>query len=102
MSSKSKKRAAQKQGASRTSLLIVLGGIILIGAAVLLIVSANSAPPATVEVSGAPSLKVDQEKVDLGNVKLGQTVSVSFLLTNVGDRPLQFTQKPYISVAAGC
>jgi len=102
VSNKSKKRAAQKQSVSSASLLVVLGGLVLIGAAILLIVSANSAPPAAVEVSGAPSLKVDREKVDLGTVKLGQTVSVSFELTNVGDRPLRFTGKPYIQVAAGC
>ena len=104
MSNKSKKRPVHKQSASRTPLLLVLGGIVLIGAAVLLFAASgnNNAPKAAIEVTGAPSLKVDKEKVDLGSVKLGQTVDVSFELTNVGDRQLQFSGKPYIEVAAGC
>ena len=54
------------------------------------------------QVSGGPALQVDQEKIDLGDVPLGETVSVKFEITNVGDQPLRFTQKPYIEVAAGC
>jgi hypothetical protein len=52
--------------------------------------------------SGAPSLQVDQKVIDLGNVSLGKTVSASFVLTNVGDQPLQFTKAPYIELLAGC
>ncbi len=57
---------------------------------------------AAIQVSGSPSLKVDQEKVDLGNVKLGQTVEVKFMLTNVGDETLRFRKAPYIEVLQGC
>jgi len=98
------KRPAPRQRASRTPLLLVIGGAVLVGAAVLILASSGqgSAPKAAIEVTGAPSLKVDKERVDLGNVKLGQTVNVSFEVTNVGDRQLQFTAKPYIEVAAGC
>jgi hypothetical protein len=45
---------------------------------------------------------VDQDKVDLGNVKLGQTVDVKFTLTNVGDKTLRFNKPPYIEVLEGC
>ena len=82
--------------------------ILLLGAGVLLIVGAIFAlkKPGTsraeVEVSGAPSLKVDQQKVDLGDVKLGKTVEVTFQLTNVGDQTLKFTKTPYIEVIQGC
>ena len=62
----------------------------------------NSQPLAAIEVHGAPSLKADQEQIDLGNVSLGQTVQVSFRLTNVGDQPLRFSEKPYIEVVKGC
>ena len=53
-------------------------------------------------MNGAPSLKVDQDKVDLGDVPLGKTVTVSFQLSNVGDQPLRFNQAPYVEVVEGC
>ncbi len=46
--------------------------------------------------------KKTKEQVDLGNVQLGQTVKVSFLVTNVGDQPLRFSDKPYVEVVEGC
>ncbi len=55
-----------------------------------------------VEVQGAPSLKADKEKVDLGSVKLGQTVKVSFRISNVGDKTLNSSEAPYVEVAVGC
>ena len=83
-------------------LLIIVAGAALIGVA--LVGSGNNQSAATVkpQVSGAPALQVDQEKIDLGDVPLGETVSAKFEITNVGDQPLRFTQKPYIQVAAGC
>jgi hypothetical protein len=45
---------------------------------------------------------VDKEKVDLGEVKLGKTVEVSFELTNVGDQTLRFSEQPFIEVKEGC
>lgn len=79
-------------------LLIIGAGVVLIVVALISSNQTTSAP----QVSGGPALQVDKEKVDLGDVPLGQTVNVSFELTNVGDQPLQFTKKPYIEVAAGC
>ena len=57
---------------------------------------------AAIEVHGAASLKVDKEQVDLGDVQLGQTVKVSFQLTNVGDQPLKLSEKPYVELVEGC
>jgi hypothetical protein len=57
---------------------------------------------AAIEVHDAASLKVDQEQIDMGDVKLGRMVEASFLLTNVGDQPLRFTKPPYIEVVEGC
>ena len=78
----------------------------LAGAAILIMAAffAFSKKPAsfTPEVTGGPSLKVDKEKVDLGDVKLGQTVQVSFEISNVGDQPLKFSKAPYIEVKEGC
>jgi hypothetical protein len=63
---------------------------------------ANPGIKAENQVKGSPSLLVDQETIDLGNVPLGQWVTVKFKVTNVGDQSLSFTQKPYVQVAAGC
>ena len=60
------------------------------------------APKAAIEIAGSPSLKVDKERVDLGAVKLGQTVEVKFTLMNVGDQTLRFNKTPYIDVVEGC
>ncbi len=82
--------------------------ILLLTAGLLLIVGAvfafrkPSGPTAGIEVTGSPSLKVDREKVDLGNVKLGRTVEVKFTLTNVGDKTLRFSKTPYVEVLVGC
>lgn len=81
-------------------ILLVAGGLLVVGA--IFAVRKPSEPKAAIEVTGAPSLKVDQEKVDLGNVKLGQTVDVKFKLTNVGDKTLRFTETPYVEVVEGC
>lgn len=82
--------------------LIIVAGVILI--AVIAIGGSNNSTPANYvpEVKGAPALKIDKEKVDLGDVKLGQTVTVLFDVTNVGDQPLRFQEAPYVEVIEGC
>lgn len=52
--------------------------------------------------SGTPVLQVDQEKVDVGDVKLGKTVQVTFQLTNAGTKALRFSKAPYVEVVEGC
>lgn len=81
-------------------ILLAVGGLLVIGA---LIAFKKPAPSlAAINVKGSPSLTVDQEKIDLGDIKLGKTVKVTFKLTNVGDQPLRFSKAPYIEVAEGC
>ena len=83
--------------------LIALGGVALIVVAALDGAARSaSTPAATLEAHGAPKLKVDRDAVDFGNVKLGQTVQVSFEVTNVGDQALRFTEAPYVEVAVVC
>jgi len=82
-------------------ILLFAGGVLLVIGAVSTL-SKPSQPKAAIEVSGTPSLKVDQQKVDLGNVKLGQTVEVKFQIMNVGDQTLRFSKVPYVEVVEGC
>jgi hypothetical protein len=82
-------------------LLLLAGGLVLITGAVFAF-RKPSQTKAAIMISGTPSLKVNQDKVDLGNVKLGQTVDVKFTLTNVGDKTLRFSKTPYVEVVEGC
>ena len=82
--------------------LIIVAGVALIVVALVSGNPATPAAPAAIEVKSTPSLKVDRDKVDLGNVTLGQTVEVKFEVTNVGDQPLSFKEKPYVEVVEGC
>ncbi len=79
---------------------LLLAGALVLGTAALLVW--RGSPSAGTTTSGSPSLKVDQEKVDLGDVRLGQTVSVAFELTNTGEAPLRFREAPYVEVVEGC
>lgn len=81
--------------------LIIVAGVALIVVALL---SSGNLAASTVapQVSGAPALQVDKERVDFGDVKLGQTVEVKFEVANVGDQPLRFTQRPYVEAVEGC
>jgi len=99
--SKSNKMAPRRKSQSKLPLFLIFGGFVLL---VLTMVLTLRKPAATFipSVTGAPSLKADKEKVDLGQVKLGQNVKVAFVLTNVGDKPLRFTEAPYIEVKEGC
>ena len=86
---------------SKYPLFFILGG-----AAILIITAIfafqKTPAPFTPEVTGGPSLKADKVDVNLGDIKLGKTVQVSFELSNIGDQPLKFSKDPYIEVIEGC
>ncbi len=81
---------------------LALAGLFLILGAGWALFGNNSQPKATVEVKGAPSLKVEKSSIDHGNVNLGQQISDVITVTNIGDQPLRFTQAPYLEVKEGC
>mgnify|MGYP001580294274 CR=1 FL=1 len=93
--------ARRNQAPPVVTLLIGLGSLALVAAAVFAF-WAKGATSFTPEGTGAPKLKADKEQMDLGEVKLGQTVEVSFEITNVGDQPLRFRESPYVEVVEGC
>ena len=104
MSQNRSNRYAKKQKEPKKvgALGLVLAGFVLIFMAALALFSPISASLNEAFASGSPDLKVDREKVDLGDVKLGESVSVSFKVTNAGNKTLRFNQDPYVEVIKGC
>ena len=89
----------------RRSLLplwLALAGLVLLGIAGWAISRSNSQVKANIEVKGAPRLKVEQDVIDHGEVKLGDNIRDDIRVTNVGDQPLRFTEAPYNEVLEGC
>ena len=92
----------QKPKPSLMPIWLSLIGVALILFAGWAIWSSNAQSKATVEVKGAPRLKVDKEKIDHGDLKLGTPVKDDVRVTNVGDQPLRFAEAPYVEVKEGC
>ena len=92
MSKKTKKKRQQK---TFPWALVALGGAILVVAVFLLANAANSAS------DGTPNVSVEEQKIDLGYVKLGEYRSLNIKVTNTGDGTLRFKENPYIEVLEG-
>jgi hypothetical protein len=97
---KTKSRRQKKK--SLLPYLIITSGLFLIVFAMVIIGRGKTTPGVGVEVTGRPNLKVDQQLIDFGDVRLGDWVEATFTLTNSGDQPLSFVQTPYIEVLDGC
>jgi hypothetical protein len=91
-----------KQPEKAGPLMVAIAGFVLILMASLALIRPVSNALNDLNGSGSPSLKADQEKVDLGDVKLGKSVSVTFQITNVGNKTLRFSKEPYIEIVKGC
>lgn len=91
-----KKKKYNKQRPNFPWLFVALGGILLLIAAFFL---ANRGGG---DSGGTPSLKVDQQKIDYGYVKFGETKSFAINVTNTGNGTLHFKEAPYIEVLEGC
>jgi hypothetical protein len=74
---------------------IIVFGVILVAAAVLLLTRQG-------DDDGTPQLVVDQQQIDYGYVKFGETRAFEISVTNAGDGALRFKQKPYIEILEGC
>jgi hypothetical protein len=93
-----------KSGKPGVSIFLIGGGVILLLLAVLFIYFGNQPPKSVVplEVSGAPALLVNQERIDFGDVKVDTPVTATFEISNVGDQPLRFSEVPKVEVVEGC
>jgi len=98
----------RRPGGSPWPAMLVLGGIALLAVALYAAYQAGGSAPGakgpgvSVEVSGRPAVKSDQQLIDLGYARLNKPVQASFQIQNVGDQPLRITAAPYIEVLEGC
>jgi len=92
----SKKHKRQKQRKSFPWPLLAIGGVLLI------IASFFFANQGGGDGGGTPSIVVDQQKIDYGDVKFGVNKTFAIKVTNTGDGTLRFKEEPYIEVLEGC
>lgn len=92
----SKKNKRRKQRKPFPWPFVALGGILLIFAALFF---ANQGGD---DGSGTPSIAVDQQQIDYGDVKFGVNKTFAIKVTNTGDGTLRFKEDPYIEVVEGC
>jgi len=90
----SKKHGKQKSGFPWA--LVAIGGILLIVAAFFLASRGGEAG------SGTPTIAVDTQRIDYGDVNFGVNKTFSIKVTNLGDGTLRFQEEPYIEVLEGC
>jgi hypothetical protein len=98
----SQRKKKRKQSQAWVPVTLAVAGLAVLALAFYALRGGNNSSKATIEVNGAPSIQVDKEQVDLGAVKLGQTVEATFQITNAGDQALRFNEQPYIEVVEGC
>ncbi|WKZ52610.1 MAG: hypothetical protein QY329_07700 [Anaerolineales bacterium] len=91
----SKKHRRQKQKKNFPWLLLAIGGVLLVAAVFLF---ANQGG----DGGGTPSIAVDQQLIDYGDVKFNVEKTFSIKVTNTGDGTLRFTEQPYIEIVEGC
>ncbi len=96
MAKKNQKHRKQGQRRKTPWLLVLLGGGLLMLAAVLF---ANRTGDTG---GGTPALAVDQNKIDYGYVKFGETRQFALKVTNTGNGTLRFSEDPFIEVVEGC
>jgi len=94
MARKNQKYRKQKQRKNFPWLFVVLGGGLLLLATLLFARNGDD--------GGTPAITVDQQKIDYGYVKYGETRSFAVKLTNTGDGTLRLKEEPYIEVVEGC
>ena len=92
----SKKFRKHRQKKDFPWVLLIFGGVLLFTAIFLF---ANQDGD---EDGGIPSIAVDQQSIDYGDVKFGVSKSFAIKVTNTGNGKLRFKEDPYIEVLEGC
>jgi hypothetical protein len=91
-----KKYRKQNQRKKFPWALTVIGGVLLIIAAFFF------ARQGSGDGGGTPSITVDQQKINYGDVKFGVNKTFAIKVTNTGDGTLRFKEDPYVEVLEGC
>ena len=97
MSRKSQRKKGQRISLPLAALLG--GGVILVIALVLFNLPGRDGEQAE---NGTPTIAVDQEMIDYGDVKLDTPLAFKIKVSNTGGGDLRFSQEPYIEVVEGC
>ena len=95
MTKKNQKYSKKNRQNNFPWLVAALAGGLLLLAAILFARNGGSG-------GGTPSIAVDQDKIDYGYVKFGETRQFALKVTNTGDGTLRFKEQPYIEVLEGC
>ncbi len=90
----SKKRRNQKK--ELPWLAVIIGGTLLIIVALVIAVNQDS------DDGGTPSVAVEQQVIDYGEVSYNQPIDFTIKVTNTGDGTLRFTDSPSIEILEGC
>ncbi|MBI5943612.1 MAG: hypothetical protein HY864_04530 [Chloroflexi bacterium] len=90
----SKKHKRQKQSQKFSWIFLALGGVFIVLAVFLFARDGDG--------GGTPSIAVDQQQIDYGDVKFNVEKTFAIKVTNTGDGTLRFKEDPYVEVVEGC
>ena len=94
--SKKQRKQKQRQKKGFPWPLLVIGGILLIVAGFLFTNQDGG------DGGGIPSISVDQQMIDYGDVKFNVEKTFAIKVTNTGNGILRFKEQPYIEIVEGC